>query len=79
MKNVHYRTRVDINANVLEWIYNIDVYWTNTVDMKVNKWLMVKYTFDLIQDDDVKMFGPNKNVSGVQLKSMLGVGLAAKF
>jgi hypothetical protein len=79
MKNVHYRTRLDVNANVLEWIYNIDVYWTNTVDMKVNKWLMVKYTFDLIQDDDVKMFGRNKNVSGVQLKSMLGVGLAAKF
>ena len=79
MKNVYYRTRVDVNANVLEWIYNIDVYWTNTFDMKVNKWLMVKYTFDLIQDDDVKMFGHNKNVSGVQLKSMLGVGLAAKF
>ena len=79
MKNVHYRTRVDVNANVLEWIYNIDVYWTNTFDMKVNNWLMVKYTFDLIQDDDVKMFSKNKNVAGVQLKSMLGLGLAAKF
>ena len=79
MKNVHYRTRLDINTDVLEWIYNIDIYWTNTIDMKVNRWLMVKYTFDLIQDDDVKMFGHNKNVAGVQLKSMLGVGLATKF
>jgi len=79
MKNVKYRTRLDLNSDVIAWPFNIDVYWTNYIDMNVNKWLMVRYNFDLIQDDDVKMFGHNKNASRVQLKSMLGVGFAAKF
>ncbi|MBY0537036.1 MAG: DUF3078 domain-containing protein [Chitinophagaceae bacterium] len=58
---------------------NVDVFWTNTISMKVNKWLQVTYNFDLIYDDDVKQFGPNKNSAGTQMRSLLGVGVAAKF
>lgn len=57
----------------------IDVFWTNLVVMKVNKFLNVTYNFDLIYDDDVKQFGPNKNVAAAQLRSLLAVGVAAKF
>ncbi len=79
-KNVMWRTRVDAVSDVIEQEpTNVDVYWTNTIGMKVNKWLNVNYNFDLYYDDDVRMFGPNKNSPGTQLKSILGVGLAYKF
>lgn len=58
---------------------NVDVFWTNTILMKVNKWLQVTYNFDLIYDDDVRQFGPGKDRPGTQLRSLLGIGVAAKF
>jgi len=58
---------------------NVDVYWTNLIAMKVNKFLVVTYSFDLIYDDNVKQFGPNSNSPGKQMRSMLGIGLQAKF
>jgi hypothetical protein len=45
----------------------------------VNSWLNVTYQFDLIYDDDVRQFGPNKNSAAAQMRSLLGVGFAAKF
>lgn len=59
----------------------VDVYWTNSIQMKVNKFLNVSYDFDLMYDDDIRMFGPNGNVAATQFRSMLGVGVGviAKF
>lgn len=79
-KNVTWRTRVDVNNDIVdEEPLLFDVYWTNTVGMKVNKWLSVNYNFDLYYDDNVRMFGPAKQSAAAQMKSILGVGLAAKF
>lgn len=58
---------------------NVDVFWTNTFNMTVNKWLQVTYNFDLIYDDDVRQFGRNKTSAAAQLRSLLAVGLSAKF
>jgi len=58
---------------------NVDVFWTNTFSLTVNKWLQVTYNFDLIYDDDVRQFGPKKNVAAAQMRSLLAIGLAAKF
>lgn len=80
MKNVKYKTRLDLNSDFSRSDPgNIDWYWTNTVHMHVNKWLLVTYNFDVIYDNDVKMFGPRKNTAATQLRSLLGVGFAAKF
>jgi hypothetical protein len=80
VKNVMWKTRVEANSDLLESTPgNIDVYWTNNVGMTVNKWLQVTYNFDLYYDDNVKMFGPNKNLAAAQMKSLLGVGLAVKL
>ena len=79
-KSVNYKTRVDVQSDLTnDEPFNVDVYWTNRIDMKVNKWLMVTYNFDLIYDDNVRMFGKSKMGSGTQLNSMLGVGVSAKF
>jgi hypothetical protein len=91
VKNVVYISKLELFSNYLKTKrkgetgdgkarpQNVDVYWTNAFAMKVNKWLNVNYNFDLIYDDDVRQFGPNKNAAGVQLRSLLGVGFAAKF
>lgn len=78
-KNVSYRTRVDVFSNYVDDPQNFDIFWNNMFYMKVNKWLNVNYSFDLIYDDDVRLFGPTKNKSATQLRSQLGVGFAAKF
>jgi hypothetical protein len=91
MKNVVYKTRLDLYSNYLEPSLpdangefkakpqNVDVYWTNAVVMKVNKWLSVTYNLDMIYDDDVRQFGDDGNSAGLQVRSLLGVGLTARF
>ena len=91
VKNVTYKSRLDLFSNYLGTHdpitdvkksakpQNIDVFWTNALVMKVNKWLGVTYNLDLIYDDDVKQFGPNHSSPGTQVRSLLGVGITAKF
>ena len=80
MKNVMVKSRVDLNTDGREnEPFAVDVYWTNTIAMTVNKWLKVNYSFDLYHDNDVKMFGPDKNEAKNQVKSLLGVGLGIDF
>ena len=78
-KNINYSTRADFFSNYVEDPQNIDVFWTNVLHMKVNNWLIVNYNFDLIYDDDVKLFGENNNKAATQMRSQLGVGFAARF
>jgi hypothetical protein len=80
MKNVHLMSRLDALSDFADGEpQNVDIYFTNTVGMRVNKWLQVTYNFDVISDNHVKMFGYNKTSAATQLRSMLGVGLMAKF
>ena len=44
------------------------------IKFKINKNFSVNYSLDLIYDDKIKNFGPNKNSPGLQLKSIIGVG-----
>jgi hypothetical protein len=80
MKNVYYRSRLDLFSDFVDRAPgNIDVFWNNMITMKVNKNLQVVYNFDLQYDDNTKIFGYTKKSPGTQLKSVFGVGLAAKF
>ena len=88
MKNVSYRGRLDLLLDVLneipkqnnsQWDTNVDVYLTNNFMMSVNKWLKVNYSLDIVYDDNVKMFGRDKKDAAIQLKSILGLGIAASF
>lgn len=88
MKNVAYRGRLDLMLDLLNeipnkgsnnWNANVDVYMTNNFMMSVNKWLKVNYSLDIVYDDNMKMFGADKKDAATQLKSILGVGIAASF
>jgi hypothetical protein len=80
MKNVNYRSRLDLFSDLTNnEPMNIDVFWNNYFTLKANKWLQTSFWFDLIYDDNVTMFGQNKTSPAAQLNSMLGVGVSASF
>jgi hypothetical protein len=78
LKNVKLTSRLDLFSNYQNNPENIDVFWTNVIGMKVNKYITVTYNFDLIYDHDIKEVD-NQGLLGTQLKSLLGVGFAASF
>ena len=57
----------------------VDVFWTNLIVMKVNKFLNVSFAADIIYDDDVRQFGVNNNSAAMQFRSQLTIGLAGSF
>lgn len=57
----------------------VDVFWTNLLVMKVNKFLNVSFGMDLIYDDDVRQFGTYGNSAATQFRSQLTVGFATKL
>jgi hypothetical protein len=77
-KNINYVSRFDLFSNYKREPQNIDVFWTNVFNMKVNKYISVTYNFDLIYDHDVENVNTG-GLLGTQLKSLLGVGFTAKF
>ncbi len=78
-KNVTYKGRLDLFSNYRHNPQNIDINMSNSVNAKISKKLAVNYTLDLIYDDDVRLFGKNKRSAGLQVKSLLGIGLLLKF
>jgi hypothetical protein len=78
-KVLAYKGRLDLFSNYKNNPQNIDLYMTNILSINFTKVLSATWNVDLIYDDDVRMFGPNKNAPGLQLKSLIGIGLLVKF
>lgn len=79
-KNVNYTSRLDLFSDFTHSNpQNIDVFWTNTFYLKVNRWLSAVYSLDLAYDDDIKKFGYFKDHPALQAKSILGIGLSTHF
>jgi hypothetical protein len=78
-KSVTYKGRLDLFSNYLHNPQNIDVYMTNAINVKLSRVLALTWGLDLIYDDDVKLFGPNRNSAAWQIKSLVGIGLLVKF
>lgn len=78
-KILTYKGRLDLFSNYKHNPQNIDVYFTNLLNIKLSKVLSLTYSLDLIYDDDVRLFGPTGKGARTQLKSLLGVGLLVKF
>lgn len=83
MKNVNYYSKLDLYSNYLKNPKNVDLFWTNQLKMKVNNWIQVSYTLDMLYDDDIKQKqlspGTTPNSIGLQVLSTLGVGIAYKL
>ncbi len=80
MKNVSFRTNLELLSNYMEEPENIDVDWEVFINMKINKYLSANISTHLIYDNDVMI----KNKEGieaarVQFKELFGIGFAYKF
>lgn len=86
MENIKLQTKLDLFTNYLDRPQNIDVNWEMLISMKVNKWITVALSTQLIYDHDIKINVDN-NGDGVtdevgprtQFKEILAVGLAYTF
>ncbi len=84
VKNVTYTTKVDLFSNYLEDPQNVDVNWTNKVVMKVNSFLNVTVSTELVYDDDVfvpktRDDGTTYQGKGTQFRQGLTIGIGYKF
>ncbi|MEO5996434.1 MAG: DUF3078 domain-containing protein [Chitinophagaceae bacterium] len=70
-KNVVYKSRLDAFSNYKSKPQNVDIFWTNVLAMKVNKFLSANIVLDLLYDDDA--------IGKLQVRELLGVGFSAKF
>ena len=77
-KNISLASRLDLFSNYKNNPQNIDVFWTNTLGLKVNKYIGISYNFDLIYDHDTKNVETG-GLMGTQLKSLIGIGFTANF
>lgn len=77
--NITYKGRLDLFSNYRRNPQNIDLFMSNTLNVKLSKVLSATWGVDLIYDDDVKLFGPNQTSPGLQVKSIVGIGLLVKF
>ncbi|MEP7079688.1 MAG: DUF3078 domain-containing protein [Ginsengibacter sp.] len=80
LNNVFYEGRIDLFSDFNHsHPENVDIFWMNTFNFKINNWLNAVYSLDLAYDDDIKKFGYNKDHAALQLKSVLGLGFTANF
>ena len=78
-ENVNFGTKLELFSDYLNNPQNIDVNWQVAIVLKVNSWLNVNITSELIYDDDVIF----KNDAGLPIgprtqfneNMMLGIGL----
>ena len=78
-KTVSYKGRLDLFSNYKQNPGKIDVFMSNIFAVKLSKVLSATWNVDLIYDDDVKLFGDDGKSPALQLKSLVGIGLLAKF
>jgi len=79
MTNVSFKTRLDLFSDYRHNPQNIDVFMTNALMLKVNKYITANLNVDLIYDDDVKIFGKNKNGARMQVRQYIGIAYPRKF
>lgn len=70
-KNINFTSRLDLFSNYKSNPQNVDLYFTNVLAMKVNKFITANIALDLLYDDDA--------IQGLQVRQLLGVGFSAKF
>jgi hypothetical protein len=78
-KVLSYKGRLDLFSNYRHNPKNVDLYMTNALSAEISRIFSATWGLDLIYDDDVRLFGKNKNAAGLQVKSIVGIGLLVKL
>jgi len=78
-KIITYKGRMDLFSNYKHNPWNIDLFFANAFNAKLGKSLAVSWSLDFIYDDDVRLFGKNQRSPGLQIKSLVGIGIIKRF
>lgn len=82
-KNVTLKTQLELFSNYLKNPQNVDIRWTTQIIMKVNSWLNVTVSTELLYDDDQKIPKEENGVivyhKGTQFRENLAVGITYNF
>jgi hypothetical protein len=80
-KSASFQGRLDLFSNYKHEPQNIDLYWTNMLLVKVTKIITMNLNVDMIYDNDIKTVKSDGSIGGptLQLKELMGIGLAVKF
>lgn len=70
-KNIVYTSRLDLFSNYQRNPQNVDLYFTNVLALKVNRFISANITLDLLYDDDA--------IKKLQVRELFGAGFSAKF
>jgi len=77
MQNITFASGLTMFGNY-ETLDCIDVFWDNTLFMKVNKFITVNFTTNMIYDNDIKLTRGDGTVGpDLQYKHVLSVGISA--
>jgi hypothetical protein len=76
-KSFSYSSRLDLYSNYLDNPQNIDIFWTNSLMYKLNKWLVLTYQLNVAYDDQYHPDG--KPGARTQFLGIFGIGVTAKF
>lgn len=81
MQNMMLTSRLNLFSNYLGQASNIDVGWDTQLNMKINQWFSANLTLNMVYDNDTKTKEDDGTIRGpkLQIKQVLGVGLAAHF
>jgi hypothetical protein len=77
----NYKTKLDLFSNYRHDPFNIDIFWTNVLTVKVSKLINMNVSVDVIYDNDVPTVKADGTAGGPkpQIKQVLGVGFLVKF
>ena len=78
-KSVTYKGRLDLFSNYIDHPQNINVFMTNQIAFKINRYFSATYSLDFIYDDNVRLFGPSGHSAALQTKSLIGIGYLKKL
>jgi hypothetical protein len=77
MENVTFQTGLNLFSNYQHFGNEIDVNWDATLLMKVNKYINVSVSTNLLYDQDIKIVRKDKTVGpAIQFKEVLAVGFS---
>lgn len=86
MKNVTYKSTLELFSNYANNPENIDVNWDNLIAIKANKHITTTLSVTMLYDDDINISGDDNgdgiidyNGPRVQLKQVLNLGIQYKF
>lgn len=76
-----YKTRLDLFSNYRHDPFNVDIFWTNIIAVKITKLINMNLSLDMIYDNDVPSVRKDGTAGGAkpQIKELMGVGFMVKF